>query len=162
MKKSILVVAILSAFIFTSCKDNAADKVNEENVAAAADREAKAGEYPVMTFEETVHDFGTIDQGTNVEHVFKFTNTGNAPLVIVDAKSSCGCTVPQYTKEPVAPGETGEMLVKFNGSGKNQISKTVTITANTESGKETINIKAFVNAPEGAVNPTGSSVLQTN
>jgi uncharacterized cupredoxin-like copper-binding protein len=150
MKKSILIVAVLSAFIFTSCKDNAADKVSEENVAAAADRDASTGEFPVMTFNETEFDFGTIDQGTNVEHVFKFTNTGSAPLVIVDAKGSCGCTVPSYSKSPVAPGEEGELLVKFNGSGKNQISKTVTITANTESGKEVIKIKALVNAPEGA------------
>ena len=161
MKKSFLIVALLSVFVFTSCKENAADKVNEENVAAAADRDAKAGEYPVMSFDETEFDFGTIDQGTNVEHVFKFTNTGKAPLVIVDAKSSCGCTVPQFTREPVAPGDSGEMLVKFNGSGKNQVSKTVTITANTEAGKETIKIKAFVNAPEG-ITPAGNSVIQTN
>ena len=161
MKKSILIVAVMSAFIFTSCKENAADKVNEENVAAAADRDAKASDFPVMTFEETEFDFGTIDQGTNVEHVFKFTNTGKAPLVIVDAKSSCGCTVPQFPKDAVAPGETGEMLVKFNGSGKNQVSKTVTITANTETGKETLKIKAFVNAPE-TVTPSGSNVIQTN
>ena len=161
MKKSILIVAVLSAFIFTSCKQDAADKVNEENVAAAADRDAKAADYPVMTFEEQEFDFGTIDQGTNVEHVFKFTNTGKAPLVIVDAKSSCGCTVPSFTKDPVAPGESGELLVKFNGSGKNQVSKTVTITANTEAGKETVQIKAFVNAPEG-VTPAGNSVIQTN
>ncbi|QNJ96664.1 DUF1573 domain-containing protein [Constantimarinum furrinae] len=159
MKKSILILAVLSAFIFTSCKDNAADKVNEENVAAAADRDAKAGDYPVMTFAETEFDFGTIDQGTAVEHIFKFTNTGNAPLVIVDAKSSCGCTVPEYTKAPVAPGEEGELLVKFNGSGKNQVSKTVTITANTEAGKETLKIKAFVNAPEGAA---GTSTIQAS
>lgn len=150
MKKSFLIVAILSAFVFTSCKENAADKVNEENVAAAADRDAKNTEYPVMAFEESVFDFGTIEQGTPQEHIFKFTNTGNAPLVIVDAKSSCGCTVPEYTKAPVAPGATGELLVKFNGSGKNQVSKTVTVTANTESGKETLQIKAFVNAKEGA------------
>ena len=72
------------------------------------------------------------------------------PLVIVDAKSSCGCTVPEFPKTPVAPGEEGEMLVKFNGSGKNQVSKTVTITANTKGGKETIKIKAFVNPKDGA------------
>ncbi|KAA3624743.1 MAG: DUF1573 domain-containing protein [Flavobacterium sp.] len=161
MKKSILIVAVLSAFIFTSCKENAADKVNEENVAAAADRDAKAGDFPVMSFSESEFDFGTIDQGTNVEHTFTFTNTGNAPLVIVDAKSSCGCTVPQFTKAPVAPGETGEMLVKFNGSGKGQVSKTVTVTANTQSGKETLKIKAFVNAPEG-VTPAASNVIKTN
>jgi len=160
MKKSILIVAVLSVFAFTSCKENAADKVNDENVAAAAETNAKSGEVPVMTFDVVEHDFGTINQGTPVEHVFSFTNTGNAPLVIVDAKSSCGCTVPEYTKAPVAPGEKGEMLVKFNGSGKNQVSKTVTITANTAAGTETIKIKAFVNAPEGAAGGQ-ANVLKT-
>ncbi len=150
-------MALASVVAFTACKENASDKVSEENVAAAADRDANAGKFPQMTFDETEFDFGTIDQGTNVEHVFKFTNTGEAPLVIVDAKSSCGCTVPEFTKEPVAPGAQGEMLVKFNGSGKNQVSKTVTITANTEKGKETIKIKAFVNPKEG----TGGAPVQT-
>ena len=159
MKKSILFLAVLTVFAFTSCKENAADKVNEENVAAAADRDAKAGELPVMTFEENDYDFGEIEGGTSVEHVFKFKNTGNAPLVIVDAKSSCGCTVPEYTKEPVPAGESGELLVKFNGSGKNQVSKTVTITTNTAKGKETLVIKAFVNAKEGAAVP---GTLQVN
>lgn len=157
MKKSILIVAVLSAFIFTSCKDDASKKVKEENVAAAADRDENAGKFPVMQFDKTVHDFGTIDQGTNVEHRFSFTNTGEAPLVIVDAKSSCGCTVPEKPEGPIAPGEKGELLVKFNGSGKNQVNKTVTITANTKAGKETLQIKAFVNAPEGAA-ATGSPI----
>jgi len=159
MKKSILMLAVLSAIAFTSCKDNAADKVNEENVAAAAERDAQNTEFPVMTFEKTEHDFGQIAQGTPVEHVFTFTNTGEAPLVIVDAKSSCGCTVPQYPREPIAPGDSGELLVKFNGSGKNQVSKTVTITANTEAGKETLKIKAFVQAPEAG---GGSPVQSAN
>ena len=134
MKKSVLLVAILSVFAFSSCKDNAADKVNEENVATAEARDAESGKFPVITFEESQFDFGTIDQGTNVEHVFKFKNTGEAPLLIVNAKSSCGCTVPEYTKEPVAPGDSGELLVKFNGSGQNQVSKTVTLTTNTKAG----------------------------
>ncbi|QIE58925.1 DUF1573 domain-containing protein [Rasiella rasia] len=156
MKKSFLIVAVLSAFIFTSCKEDASEKVKEENVAAAADRDVNAGKYPVMKFEKTVHDFGTIDQGTNVEHRFVFTNTGEAPLVIVDAKSSCGCTVPEKPEGPIAPGDKGELLVKFNGSGKNQVSKTVTITANTQAGKETLQIKAFVNPKEGATTANGS------
>lgn len=150
MKKSVLIVAILSVFAFSSCKDNAADKVNEENIATAEARDAESGKFPVISFEESQFDFGTIDQGTNVEHVFKFKNTGEAPLMIVNAKSSCGCTVPQYPKEPVAPGETGELLVKFNGSGQNQVSKTVTLTTNTKAGTETLTIKAFVNPKNGA------------
>jgi hypothetical protein len=156
MKKSILLLAAVAMVAFTSCKENAADKVNVENVAEAATRDANSGKYPVITFTEKEFDFGTIDQGTPQEHVFKFTNTGDADLVIVDAKSSCGCTVPEYPKTPIAPGAEGEMLVKFNGSGKNQVSKTVTVTANTAAGKETIKIKAFVTPKEGAV--TGSPI----
>lgn len=160
MKKSFVVLAVLSVFVFTSCKENAADKVNEENVAAAAERDENAGKFPVMTFAETEYDFGTIDAGTNVEHRFKFTNTGEAPLVIVDAKSSCGCTVPEKPDGPIAPGDEGELLVKFNGSGKNQVSKTVTITANTQAGKETLKIKAFVNAPESGA--AAGAPIKTN
>lgn len=145
MKKGILILAGVLAMTFTSCKDDAAKKVNEENVAEAAERDAKNTEFPVMTFAETEHDFGNINEGDVVEHLFKFTNTGKAPLVIVNAKGSCGCTVPQYSKEPVQPGATGELLVKFNSNGKpNAQNKQVTITANTEAGKEIIKIKAMV------------------
>jgi len=95
MRKLILGVAVMSALAFTSCKDSASDKVNEDNVTAAADRDAQQGTFPKIEFEESEFDFGTIEQGTAVEHIFKFKNTGEAPLVIVDAKSSCGCTVPE-------------------------------------------------------------------
>ena len=150
MKKTLFLVALMAAFTFTSCKDNASDKVSADNVAAAAERDTQAQKFPVMAFDESSFDFGTINQGEPQEHVFRFTNNGEADRVIVDAKSSCGCTVPQYPKTPVAPGESGELLVKFNGSGKNQVSKTVTITANTEKGKEMISIKAFVTPKAGA------------
>ena len=162
MKKSILLVAIVSVFAFSSCKDNAADKVNEENVATAEARDAESGKFPVITFEENQFDFGTIDQNTAVEHVFKFKNTGDAPLMIVNAKSSCGCTIPEYTKEPVAPGASGELLVKFNGSGQNQVSKTVTLTTNTKEGTENLTIKAFVNPKAGAEKGTNLGQAPTS
>jgi len=153
MKKSIFMVALLAAFTFNSCKENAADKVQEENVEAAAQTansqseagtQATPGKYPVMTFDKTEHDFGRIAQGTQVEHLFTFTNTGEAPLVLSDAKASCGCTVPTFTKDPIAPGEKGEMLVKFNGSGQNQRTIPVNVTANTQKGTETVTVKVFV------------------
>ena len=161
MKKSALILAAFVAFAFTSCKENAADKVDEAKVSASTDAASSGDEakFPVMSFNEVEHDFGTIDQGTNVEHLFKFTNTGNAPLVVVDAKSSCGCTVPTWSRESIPPGGEGEMLVKFNGSGQNQVSKTVTITANTRNGKELIKIKAFVTPKAGANN---GSPVQVN
>ncbi|GAA4318699.1 DUF1573 domain-containing protein [Pontixanthobacter gangjinensis] len=151
MKKTILMFAAVGAMLFTGCKDNASDKVKAENVEASAERDAKETVYPEITFEETEFDFGNIAKGTAVEHTFKFTNTGDAPLVITNASSSCGCTVPTYPKnETIAPGESGEMLVKFNGSGNGQVTKTVTVSANTEKGKEQIKIKAFVEADENA------------
>lgn len=149
MKKSILLSALCVAFAFTSCKDNAADKVNEENVVSAADRDAESVKYATMSFEETEFDFGDIQRGDHVEHLFAFKNTGDAPLVIVDAKSSCGCTVPEYTKDPIAPGQNGTLLVKFDGSGQNQVNKTITVTANTEKGAERLTIKAFVKSAGG-------------
>lgn len=160
MKNSIFIAALAVAFVFTSCKENAADKVNEENAqAATAEANAETGKYPVMTFEESEYDFGTIDQGTPMEHLFVFTNTGDAPLVISDAKGSCGCTVPTFTKDPVAPGAKGEMLVKFNGSGQNQRTITVTVTTNTKAGTEKVNIKAFVTPKAGA--PAASNLSAT-
>ena len=152
MKKILLCLSVVGLIAFSSCKDDATKKIDEKNVAAAAERDATASEFPVMEFDKTEHDFGEIEAKQNVETVFKYTNTGESPLIITDIKSSCGCTVPQdWSRDPLAPGESGEFTVKFNGSGKNKVSKTVTITANTEAGKETVKISAFVkpdpNAP---------------
>ncbi|MCL6272713.1 DUF1573 domain-containing protein [Muricauda sp. 2012CJ35-5] len=153
MKKitTILSLILTVGLVSVSCKDKAANKVVADNVENASDRDEAQKQLPVMSFDKQEYDFGTITQGTAQETTFKFTNTGNAPLIITDAKSSCGCTVPEYPKNtPIAPGETGELLVKFNGSGQNQITKTVTVTANTEKGTELLRIKAFVNPPNAA------------
>ncbi len=149
MKRVILFVGALSLFAFNSCKENASNKINSANVAVAAERDESAKLLPVMTFDKAEHDFGTIEQGAAQETAFKFTNTGNAPLIITSATSTCGCTVPNPPKDPIAPGESSEMIVKFNGSGQNQVTKTITVKANTEKGTELIRIKAFVN-PKGA------------
>lgn len=154
MKKIFLTLSLALTIAFVSCKEDASKKINTANVEAAADRDAAAKNVPVMSFEKTEHDFGSITQGTAQETKFKFTNTGNAPLIITNAKSTCGCTVPEYPKAPIGPGETGELLVKFNGSGQNEVSKTITVTANTAKGNELLKIKAFVNpkdAPIGVV-----------
>ncbi len=148
MKKLVLALSLMMVFI--SCKENATSKIKSDNVAVAAERDEAAKLVPVMEFKKSEHDFGTIEQNAAQETVFKFTNTGNGPLIITDAKSSCGCTVPEYPKNtPIAPGDSGELLVKFNGSGQNQVTKTITVSANTAKGSELLRIKAFVN-PKGA------------
>lgn len=161
MRKLILMYVVTSTMIFISCKDNAADKVKAENVEVAAERDAKQVVYPTLDFDKKTHDFGTINEGDIVEHTFTFTNNGNAPLVITNARGSCGCTVPTFTREPIAPGETGEMLVKFNSRGRtNQQSKTVSITANTETGQERLQIKAFVTPSENSTNGNSGSPIK--
>lgn len=159
MKKVILGLSALCLVAFTSCKDDAKSKINEENVAAAAGRDATAGDFPVITFDKLEHDFGTIMDGTPVETVFKYTNTGKSPLVVSNIKSTCGCTVPEdWNKEPLAPGESAQFTVKFNGKGTNQVSKTVTLTTNTANGTETVKIKAFIEAdPNAPATNNGSS-----
>lgn len=104
-----------------------------------------------IAFEEAAFDFGKITQGEKVEHTFKFTNTGNEPLVVVSAKGSCGCTVPQWPKEPVAPGASGEIFVVFNSEGKSGTQhKQVSIVANTEPATTFIAISGEVIAPDAA------------
>ncbi len=103
--------------------------------------EEQLGPKTTIEFDEKVFDWGTITQGDRVTYLFKFTNTGNEPLIIKNAKGSCGCTVPQWPKAPIAPGEKGEIKVVFNSKGKmGKQSKRVTITANTDPGMTYINV----------------------
>jgi hypothetical protein len=150
MKKVILGFSALCLVFITSCKEDATVKIKEENVAQAAQRDANAGNFAVISFDKVEHDFGTLEDGTPVETVFKYTNTGNSMLVVSDIKSTCGCTVPSNWTREVAPGETGEFAVKFNGKGANQVQKTVNLTTNTEKGNESVRIKAFINPSANA------------
>ena len=147
MKKYFILTLAAVALTFTACGGNTEKK--EASASAVEASSAKAvSNAPVMTFDKTIHDFGSIQEGERVETLFTFTNTGKSDLVIVDARGSCGCTVPEYPKNtPIAPGATGQIRVSFDSSNKpNLQQKTVTISANTESGRETIRIKALVQA----------------
>lgn len=98
-----------------------------------------------MVFAETEFDFGTVTEGEVVAHTFTFTNEGKIPLVISSARSTCGCTVPEWPKEPIPPGESGEISVKFNTAGKrNNQKKPIRITANTYPAMNTVDLFGFV------------------
>jgi outer membrane biosynthesis protein TonB len=120
------------------------------NQAAAA----PAGPTTTITFDESEYNFGTVDAGEVVEHTYTFTNTGSEPLVISNAKGSCGCTVPDWPKEPVMPGQTGEIRVKFDSKNKNNAQKKkVTITANTEPAQTFLYISGQVNGVDKPAQP---------
>ncbi len=98
-----------------------------------------------IEFEEMTHDFGTAQEGAVIKHKYKFTNTGKVPLMIGSARSTCGCTIPKWPREPIAPGESGEIAVRFNTDGKpNKQTKIITLNANTLPAMTKLYIKGNV------------------
>ncbi len=98
-----------------------------------------------ITFAKEKHDFGNVKEGKRVIYYFKFKNSGDKPLIIFEAKGSCGCTVPEYPINPIAPGQSGEIKVEFNSKGKSgKQTKYVTLNANTEPSEIRLIIKANV------------------
>ena len=100
----------------------------------------------VIKFKNESHDFGKIEEGVQATHTFEFTNTGTAPVVISNAQASCGCTTPDWTKEPIMPGKTGKVTAAFNSQGRpGNFSKTVTVISNSETPQIVLSIKGEVN-----------------
>jgi hypothetical protein len=150
----------------TACKDRDAEKKIAQLESRLAELEGKKtpdattatstpaapvtetkpeGPLPVMEFATIDHDFGTINEGEVVEHTYSFKNTGEAPLIIQNAQGSCGCTVPDWTKQPIPVGGTGFVKAKFDSNGKpNAQNKTVTVTANTWPKQTVLRFKAMV------------------
>lgn len=110
---------------------------------------------PVIEFDKDVHDYGTIEQHGNGVCEFTVTNTGTEPLIISKAKGSCGCTVPSYEKEPIMPGESSTIKVKYDTKRVGPINKSVTITSNAVNAPtKVLRIKGTVTASEtGATSP---------
>lgn len=142
MKRYFFFVLMTASVVFLqSCGGNKPGDV----VSPAENPVLDPAKAAVMEFSENTFAFGDLVEGDTAVHVFKFKNTSNNPLVIQHAKGSCGCTVPDYPKEPVAPGAEGEIKVKFNSAGKKGAqSKTVTLTANTIPAETVLTITANV------------------
>ncbi|MCB9191078.1 MAG: DUF1573 domain-containing protein [Flavobacteriales bacterium] len=155
MKK--IAFVLISAMALYSCGgENASEKeasLDTDVVANPATAETESGtadnvDVPEFSFEKEVHDFGTIVQGEKVAYSFKFKNTGKGDLIITSAKGSCGCTVPEWPQEPIAPGAEGVIDVVFNSDGKSgQQNKKVTIVANTVPNTKVLAINGMVEVP---------------
>ncbi|MDO5655719.1 MAG: DUF1573 domain-containing protein [Flavobacteriaceae bacterium] len=113
-----------------------------------------AADAPVLTLSSETYDFGDVQANSTTERIIEFTNTGNSPLVITNAKATCGCTVPEYSKEPIAPGAKGSMKVSYKAPNTNgKQTKTVTLTTNTASGSERFMITSNVVGGNSAPQP---------
>jgi hypothetical protein len=153
MKKYLFVSAVaLSAFMFSCNSETSETEVVDETTVVAPEVNTEEAlpttvvtELTSLSIDRMEHDFGKIPDTAPVETSFVITNTGDKPLLVTNAQGSCGCTVPEYPKEPLAPGESRDMKISFNPNGKEGVNnKTVTITANTEPATTIINIKSDV------------------
>lgn len=147
MKRAIFVLALATVLFSCGGKkdgDLSGDLVKNSN---SADGKQNV-DLPVMTFESTEHDFGEIMEGEKVSYSFKFKNTGKADLIISNYSVTCGCTVPDYPRTPIKPGDEGLVTVSFNSTGKHGVQhKTVTLSTNCEPNSSVISIKALVKQP---------------
>ncbi|MEP5339885.1 MAG: DUF1573 domain-containing protein [Algibacter sp.] len=108
-----------------------------------------------IDFKQTTIDYGTIDKGSNGVRIFEFTNTGDAPLIVSKVSSSCGCTIPKKPKDPILPGQTGKIEVKYDTNRVNPIRKTITVISNaTNTPTVALKIKGLV------VDPSKNNVLE--
>ncbi len=148
MKKIIVLSLLIVSLIFTACDSkNATKKVKKENLVEAQKRDLKISKgAPILKFDNANYHFGTVVEGEIVEKIFVVTNTGKSPLLITDAITTCGCTVPSWPKNtPIAPGDSVDIVVKFNTAGKvGMQSKTVTLFTNTVFGREAVRLKGIV------------------
>ncbi|MCT4699553.1 DUF1573 domain-containing protein [Tenacibaculum haliotis] len=155
MKKIAVAIAfVLSTGMLVSCgQGNAASKVKKENVENAEKRDVtiSAGSASI-SFDKEEYNFGTVKEGEIVKTTFIVTNTGKGDLVITNAQATCGCTIPVWPKEAIAPGKTGEIQVSFNTNGKpNKQSKSITLTTNTTKGREILKISGMVTPKNKAI-----------
>ena len=143
MKRLVRSVFFLSfaGMLIVACNSNKASEETNE----------VGGKLPVFTLqEESTYDFGKIKAGEIVEKTFAFKNTGESALVIGNISASCGCTTPEWPKEPIEPGTESNILVRFNSTGKaGPQNKTITITANTEPSMIELHLKGIVENAEG-------------
>jgi hypothetical protein len=168
MKKTGLFLTLAALFsfsvLFVQCagdaddvKDSARDAISNQAPAAQqpatpaaqqpVEPAAPSGPATTIAFATETHDFGTIKAGEKAEHVFTFTNTGDEPLIISNAKGSCGCTVPNWPRNPIPPGASDEIKVVFDSKNRtgNQ-SNRVTITANTNPPQTFLTMRGVVEA----------------
>lgn len=170
MKLHGLYFLLLAGLFMAACGNEATENAQEEapqtdmhvsdnsgalapqgaTTAQSVEPAAPAGPTTKITFKYLEYDFGKVEEGKIVKHEYEFTNTGSEPLIISDAKASCGCTVPVWPKEPIAPGEKGKIQVEFDSKNKpGPANKTVSIFSNTEPNQINLTIKGQVEPRKG-------------
>ena len=132
MKRLISTLVLVFAFVLGANAQS--NKAEQKSNAAQAE----------ISFEKLEHDYSRVEQGGNGVTEFKYKNTGKVPLMLSKVRSSCGCTVPSWSKEPLMPGQTGTITVKYNTNNVGQINKSITVESNASTGRVVLKIKGEV------------------
>ena len=147
--KHLLAVVVMAVFVMTACEEKNNGDLSTDLVTNPKSASETSNKPAAIKFDKEEHDFGTLLQGEVVTYAFHFTNTGNMPLIISEVGSSCGCTVGDYPREPIAPGKTGDIKVTYNSSGHHGFqSRFLTVMSNTNPAKTTLRIKGTVQTPD--------------
>ena len=146
--KHLLVVA-MALCVMTACGDKNGGNLSTDLVTNPKSATSTSNKQAAIKFDKEEHDFGTLLQGEVVTYSFHFTNTGNVPLIISDVGSSCGCTVGDYPREPIAPGERGAIKVTYDSKGHHGFqSRVLTVMSNTIPAKTNLRIKTIIKTPD--------------
>lgn len=148
MKAKKYLPAVLTFIFLTTSSIYAQDPIQQNKEQKTEEVKPANPNSPEITFESEVHDYGTIKQGAEGGCEFKFKNTGKEPLIISNAKGSCGCTVPTWPKEPILKGQTGVIKVHYDTKRVGAFTKTITLESNAKTSSKLLTIKGVVEPSE--------------
>ena len=147
--KHLFPIVILALGMMTSCGGNGDDSLSTNLVNNPKSAEQTSDKEAVITFDKMEHEFGKLLQGEVVTYSFHFTNTGNAPLLITQVKTSCGCTAGDFPREPIKPGQDGFIKATYDSKGHHGFqSRTLSVTSNTNPSTTVLRLKADVMTPD--------------
>lgn len=148
--KHFLILFISALLLFSACNGkNGGGKLSTDLVTNPKSASSASEKQPFITFDKTEHDFGTLLQGEVVTYSFHFTNTGNAPLLISNVNTSCGCTVADFSREPINPGKEGYIKATYDSKGHHGFqTRSLTVVTNTNPNQTVLRLKGTVLTPD--------------
>ena len=148
--RKIVILSIGVLLLLAGCNGNGGENgLSTDLVTNPKSATQQSEKQPTITFDKTEHDFGTLLQGEVVTYSFHFTNTGNAPLLLSNVNTSCGCTVADFSREPIAPGKDGYIKATYDSKGHHGFqTRSLTVVANTNPNQTVLRMKGTVQTPD--------------
>ena len=148
--KHLFAILLLAMCLLTACNNSSGEgKLSTDLVTNPKSATQPSNKQPIITFDKTEHDFGTILQGERVTYTFHFTNTGTLPLIVSNVNTSCGCTIGEFSRAPIEPGKQGTIKATYDSKGHHGMqTRTLTVVSNTNPNQTVLRLKALVKTPD--------------